>query len=390
MTVAGTSSRPAVVVFGSTSYLGQYVLRDLLDREYRVVALTRNPAISSILLREFERRVTVCRAEDLPADLGEVSAVVNLAYVKTERPHRLMRQNAALARSVDATVRRLGARRLLHASTMAVFGYEFDGEPQPVPARRRYGDPYIESKIAAETMLRALAAEGRYALALLRLGNIIGPGSPVWAANLAQRLLEGRPVGVAGRDGYSNAALAANIASYFGHLVTCSESALGSFGEFHHVAEFSATRWSAFVDGFAGRMQVAPVRVDGVPVPASPALRWLLAAKLKATYAGRLGGYARAAFGAIDAERIADRLLFSAKTALVGGTLGGSHYAVPADRDLLAILSSTRQFRSHVLPDWTPPLSLEEAMAAMLTWLDEAGFALSTAHADRHPGEAAG
>jgi dTDP-4-dehydrorhamnose reductase len=370
---AGAAS--SVVVFGATSYLGQYVLSDLLRRGHRVIAVTRNPELSSILLRPFDGRITVARSSDLQAGGEAVAALVNLAYVKTEKPHRLMRQNAQLVRSIHDTAVRVGARRLVHASTMAVFGYEFDDAPKPVRAGRRFGDPYIESKLSAEHHLERLQPRGSYALAMVRLGNIVGPGSPVWVANLAQRMLEGRPVGVAGRDGYSNAALAANIASYIGHLVGQEPATLGAFGRFHHLAELSATRWSCFVDAFADCLGVAPIRIGRVPGRASPGGRALLAGMVKSAYGGNAGGYARTLFGALPMDGIVERLLSSAKTALVGGALSVSGFAGPADRDILTILSSAHEFRSHTLPGWTPPVSLTEAIRGMVQSLREGGFA---------------
>ena len=188
-----------VVLFGATSYLGQYVLDDLLARGYAVVAVTRNLAAGEILLYPWKDRIDVTTSDKLTA-ASNVTAVVNLAYVKGEMPHRLYRRNDLLMRRVhDATVQ-LGAARLVHVSTQAVFGYQFSEPPRPVRAVRRDGDMYVESKVHAELLLEELQSSARYRLDIVRPGNIVGEGSPVWTASLAQRLLDGSPVGVAGRD----------------------------------------------------------------------------------------------------------------------------------------------------------------------------------------------
>ena len=61
---------------------------------------------------------------------------------------------------------------------------------------------------------------------LTRPGNILGPGSPTWVAGPAQRLLEARPVAVAGIDGFSNAAFAPNLADYLARVVETPAAAL--------------------------------------------------------------------------------------------------------------------------------------------------------------------
>lgn len=368
-------SPPTVVLFGATSYLGQYVLDDLLARGYRVLAVTRNPAVSEILLHAWEGRVTVIAPDQL-ADAGEAAAVVNLAYIKVEKPHRLIQQNALLMQSIHDAAVRLGAGRVVHVSTQAVFGYEFDAPPRPVRAVRRAGDAYVESKVHAELLLEELQSGARYGLDIVRLGNIVGEGSPGWTANLAQRLLDGRQVGVAGRDGYSNAAFAPNIASYLGHLVDSPIAAGRTIGRYHHFADLSALRWSALIARYADAVGVEPVLAAPIAPLTRTTLRAAVARTLGTVYKGPIGRVARrslARVAAIDAA--VETAIFETKTAL-GAGLAVDPFEVPQDRDLLAILSSEHEFRSHVEPGWTRPVADDEALDRMARWLVEAGFAI--------------
>ncbi|AGB21356.1 nucleoside-diphosphate-sugar epimerase [Mycobacterium sp. JS623] len=367
-------SPPTVVLFGATSYLGQYVLDDLLARSYRVLAVTRNPAVSEILLHPWKDRITVIAPDQLAA-AGQAEAVLNLAYIKVEKPHRLFRQNALLMQRIHDAAAQLGAARLVHVSTQAVFGYEFSERPRPVRAVRRAGDAYVESKVDAELLLEELQSRARYRLDIVRLGNIVGEGAPGWTANLAQRLLDGRPVGVAGRDGYSNAAFAQNIASYLGHLVAAPVSSGQEIGRYHHFADLSALRWSTLIARFAEAIGVMPVLAAPTAAPTRATARPAIAGTLKMLYGGPIGRLVRRSLARVEVDEAIDAAIFATKTAL-GADVSVDPFEVPEDRDLLAILSSEHEFRSHVVSDWSRPVADGEALARMERWVSEAGFAI--------------
>jgi nucleoside-diphosphate-sugar epimerase len=278
--------------------------------------------------------------------------------------------------SVHDAAAQLGAARLVHVSTQAVFGYEFDEPPRPVRAVRRAGDAYVESKVHAELLLEELQSDAQYRLDIVRLGNIVGEGSPGWTANLAQRLLDGRPVGVDGRDGYSNAAFAPNIASYLGHLVDAPDSSRQDFGRYHHFADMSALRWSALIARYADAVGVEPMLAAPIAPPSRTTLRTAIARMLGTIHKGPVGRVARrslARVAVIDAA--VETAIFETKTAL-GAELAADPFEAPQDRDLLAILSSQHEFRSHVEPDWMRPVADDEALDRIARWLVEAGFAI--------------
>lgn len=365
---------PTVVVFGATSYLGQHVLDDLLMRGYRVVAITRNPAVSEILLHSWRGRLTVISPDQL-ASAGEAAAVINLAYVKDEKVHRLFRQNALLMQGVHNAVVRLGATRLVHVSTQAVFGYQFSQPPRPVRAVRRAGDSYVESKVHAESLAEKLQSRARYRLDIVRAGNIVGEGSPMWTADLAQRLRLGRPVGVVGRDGYANAAYAPNLASYLGHLVSTPASSALEISRYHHFADLSALRWSAIIARYAEAVGVAPVLVAAAAAPPRASLRPAIARTVKSFYAGPIGGLARRSLAHVKADGAMEAAIFATKTALAA-RVEVDPFETPLDGDLLTILSNEHEFRSHVVSDWTRPVGEDAALDRMARWIVEAGFAL--------------
>src|SRR6185503_20239153 len=109
-----------------------------------------------------------------------------------------------LNKEIIHTIRRLATDscRVIHTSTLAVFGYGLERPIVAGPVERRADYVYVEGKIDFECRLRKWW--GHRDLQIVRLGNVWGPASPFWTAALADRIVLGEPVGVAGEDGYCN------------------------------------------------------------------------------------------------------------------------------------------------------------------------------------------
>lgn len=89
-------------------------------------------------------------------------------------------------RNLLAAAQRAGVERVVHLSTVAVYGDgagEFDEQCAP----RRTGDAYGDSKLEAEEICREFAQRG-LPVAILRPSLIYGPFSSSWTIEWAQRL----------------------------------------------------------------------------------------------------------------------------------------------------------------------------------------------------------
>src|SRR5262249_33444646 len=137
----------SVILVGGTSYVAQGVIRALAPGDRRILAVTRRPAIARILLADVLERVEPVTAEDgIERAAGSPCVVVNLAYVATAPKHQLYPQTHRLIESVERIAVATGSSRLIHTSTVAVFGYTFQRPPQPVRASWRPGDGYTDLK----------------------------------------------------------------------------------------------------------------------------------------------------------------------------------------------------------------------------------------------------
>jgi len=225
-----------IAVIGAAGYVGQELSRQLKASGHDVVGIAR--ANGSFLL---ERLGITHETPQRAQAVGRVDTVVNLAYPKSPSGFDYPAGN----REILSTIRALAGTeaRIVHASSLAVFGYALEHPQNPAPLDMRRDYFYIESKLELERLLLR-AFPGRD-LQTVRLGNVWGPASPTWTAALADRLLFGDPVGVAGADGYSNTTDVGNAASYLAHLASRPGHRQA---EFHHLAEFAETRWSFWLE----------------------------------------------------------------------------------------------------------------------------------------------
>ncbi|MEJ7931947.1 NAD(P)-dependent oxidoreductase [Ramlibacter sp. AN1015] len=132
----------------------------------------------------------------LSAALREADAVVNC--VAGSGP-----AIAQGARVLARAARAAGCRRVVHFSTMSVYGAREGVLDEQAPLDASLGW-YGQSKIEAEAALATLADDG-CSVTVLRPGCVFGPGSTLWVERIAQWLAAGRlgDLGPAG-DGWSN------------------------------------------------------------------------------------------------------------------------------------------------------------------------------------------
>lgn len=349
-----------VLVYGSSGYVGGFLVAELARRGHEVIRVTRGASTSST------DGAAVVRDAELDGLRRERVVVVNLAYPRTAGGLEIRAANEALLGRLTRAVERTGAVRMIHASSQAVFGYEWRRAPRVGRAPFLPGDPYIESKRHAEYALRRhwRSRGGRHDLAIVRLGNVLGPGAIPWVSATAQRILEGRPAASGGGRGRLNGTHVRNIADYFAFLTELDEP-VGTRqpGVYHHLAEFAERSWADLIEPMADAIGVRPrYRAD---VPSAPGVtpRTLI-------------GSAVRRFGSILTERprlLAEvyRLRPAPPLALRGEPVedDGWHVITGGGIALPAALS----------PEWRPPHSWDAMLAEIVDWLRAHGLTL---HAD--------
>lgn len=123
------------------------------------------------------------------------------AYVglRVERPREVWEANVLGTVHALEAAERAGAR-LVHFSSVTVFGFDFpDGVDERHPVEP-VGVPYIDTKIASEQVVLQAHGEGRVEAVVIRPGDVCGPGSG-WAVRPATLIRDRRLVLPAGGRG---------------------------------------------------------------------------------------------------------------------------------------------------------------------------------------------
>jgi predicted dehydrogenase/nucleoside-diphosphate-sugar epimerase len=184
--VADGGIRGRVLVTGAAGYLGRHVALALVRCGADVRALVRDPAG---VPRDIERDTEVVTANLVDADsvraaMRDVDLVVHCAALTTNNvPWSLHEEtNIRGTRSVVDAAREAGARRLVHVSSVIVYGLDSPSdmprtEASPLPTAVDRWAFYQRSKLEAERALTNGTPEPSPEIVVVRPGIIYGPGA---------------------------------------------------------------------------------------------------------------------------------------------------------------------------------------------------------------------
>jgi len=351
---------PTLAVLGAGGFVGRSLLRDLEAEGIKATAIVRG--FRDITLdTDFHECVR-------PNDLGtrKFETVINLAYPTGGRPLEQIALNNEIIDSATALLGNDG--HLIHVSSIAVFGITVDRPIRLGPADAIRDISYVESKIKAESELTARQHRHGFGLDIVRLGHVWGAASGNWAVPLTQRLVTGRPVAVRGSAGFSNSTDVANVSSYLIHLAR--RRAVPDVA-FHHLAEFSNVRWPDWIAPMAAKLGVEMTWAD------SAWLQWPQGPVRE--MAASLADLApRKVYRRVSSERQVGSVVRGALRFLpanITERLRSEGLAVrPPEfsRDeltFLTIIAGDQQFKSHLDPQWTPPISQSESLERVIRWI---------------------
>jgi nucleoside-diphosphate-sugar epimerase len=167
-----------VAVTGAGGFIGNAICRALAAEGAEVRGLELNPETAQ-RVREAGAEFQACDITDRPAlDRaleGVEMAVHTAAHIREwGRMEDFVRVNVGGTVKVLDAAERAGAERVLHVSSVVVYGYDHPGEQDEDVFHRTYGIPYIDTKSASD----ALAC--RRGAVVIRPGDVYGPASVPW------------------------------------------------------------------------------------------------------------------------------------------------------------------------------------------------------------------
>jgi UDP-glucose 4-epimerase len=175
LSTPGTLSKPLVALTGATGFIGQYLLRELSKRGYRLRVLLRRP--SDVPLDCASAVVgDLARPQNMAAALADVDAVIHsagLAHAMSGRPeddYRVFNTEATIG--LARAARRAGVRRFLFLSSIRAQSGPTSERVLTEELEPRPTDAYGRSKLAAEQGLVDVGLDW----VALRLVLVYGPG----------------------------------------------------------------------------------------------------------------------------------------------------------------------------------------------------------------------
>ena len=165
-------------VTGAGGFIGGAVCRALVREDASVTGADVDPAAAERVRAtgaEFAE-ADITDADALAGALADAELVVHTAaYVRDwGEMEDFVRVNVGGTVAVLDAAEAAGAARVVHVSSVVVYGYHHPGELDEGAFHRTYGIPYIDTKSASD------AVALRRGAVVIRPGDVYGPGSVPW------------------------------------------------------------------------------------------------------------------------------------------------------------------------------------------------------------------
>jgi 2-alkyl-3-oxoalkanoate reductase len=193
-----------VLVTGAAGFLGSHVTALLLARGEQPRALVHPgtdagraaPAGADVYTGDIADRRAIAPA------LAGVDCVIHCAARTGPwgQPAEYQRVNVQGLETIARAAMAAGVRRFVHVSSITVHGNDVRGAADEDSPLRTEPNPYSQSKVAGERLLRRMIREEHAPVTIVRPGWIYGPGDTMSFARFARMTEQGRMVVVGSGD----------------------------------------------------------------------------------------------------------------------------------------------------------------------------------------------
>jgi nucleoside-diphosphate-sugar epimerase len=171
-------------VSGATGQLGKALSRRILQDGYHLRVMARDPRKAEFLALE--------GAEVVPGDLTDpvslraavqgCQIILHLAGAHNHptQKNRFHAVNVSGTRALAEAAMQASVEQFVHVSCAQVYGSSIHDHIDEFSKLQHSDDPYIESKVQAELILREMAARFNFPVAIAQPTMIYGPGMETW------------------------------------------------------------------------------------------------------------------------------------------------------------------------------------------------------------------
>jgi nucleoside-diphosphate-sugar epimerase len=201
------SSDDRILVTGAAGAIGGRLVEKLVrEPRTRVRAVVHDLARAARIAR-FPVELVAADITD-PDSIREAAVgcdvVVHCAYGSRGTAADRRRVNVQGTRNVLEAALRAGSRRVVHLSTLVVYGFTPESVLCETAPRRRSGDAYGDDKLDAERLAFEFHREQGLAVSVIQPTAVYGPFAPAWTERVLDQLKSGIVPLIGGGNGICN------------------------------------------------------------------------------------------------------------------------------------------------------------------------------------------
>jgi nucleoside-diphosphate-sugar epimerase len=238
------------IIFGGAGYVGIFLIHALVKKEpdSKITIITKNQTKSV-----FFRFDQVYLSNDISSVVNEDIIIINLAYSMGDSYSDTKLQNKKIIDDISQLTNKNKVERIIHVSSIVL---SLDQKPWS-KVKVVKNNTYYYAKSFAESAFMKLSSETKVPVAILRSGNIVGPGSP-WVNTILKNLTEGLPI-TGHKDNYpSNSTYVGNLSETIINLANYKELKTSVM----NCCEFGNIPWNQIINDLNMNFEFPVVKWD--------------------------------------------------------------------------------------------------------------------------------